>query len=557
MFVKTLNGIDNSQWGVGANLRRTDCFNACLEDAREMNGLPRIPVDEITRASVIMQNDVGQTCEQGAELGLMFGVNCIVHDHTTADDLKAQIDLGYAVIILVAYRFITSRLDQKDNQAGRDGHFILVTGYVLDDSGKLVAFICQDPDYWQPFVSKGHDVHYPADQIMQSITNSPQPGRCVFVQGLVKAETDYLAHTPNFRVNLHLTANGTVVDVLAPNSAVTVLKTAQQQPLGGYTWLWVKAGNKIGWIVSTYASRQPTGYDISDNNDVDATILMASTQFIIIKASGGTTPDARYSQRKQAIKALNPAYPLAAYHFGTSADVNQQVKVFLDTVQPNGDTVLILDFESDGPSPENAMTVHQAAQFVNEIQAQTGVWPILYNRASFLDPLDTPANAADFAILRNCPLYVSNQHTPPVLPNGWNTWVLNQYSQVNSLDFNRWNGTLDQMKTWWKANSPVIIPQGTTNELWKDVLKADPASEVTFAVAGQSFTVKVSEITRTVNVAAGSYLNVRAAGSMAAKVVERLNHGDRIVVPTPNDISGGFVQMVYPIKGWVSTQWLK
>lgn len=96
----------------------------------------------------------------------------------------------------------------------------------------------------------------------------------------------------------------------------------------------------------------------------------------------------------------------------------------------------------------------------------------------------------------------------------------------------------------------------TAPELWADVLRADPSTTVTFAVAGKTFTVKVSDITRTVNVATGSYLNVRAVASTSGQVIGKLYQGDRVVIPTPDKVSDSFVQIVAPIRGYVSSQWL-
>src|SRR5437899_2282658 len=66
-----------------------------------------------------------------------------------------------------------------------------------------------------------------------------------------------------------------------------------------------------------------------------------------------------------------------AYHFGTGSDGVQQAQHFLDFVQPDAQTLLILDFEANGQGP--SMTLEQARAFVTHVNEATGRWPGLYS----------------------------------------------------------------------------------------------------------------------------------------------------------------------------------
>jgi len=51
----------------------------------------------------------------------------------------------------------------------------------------------------------------------------------------------------------------------------------------------------------------------------------------------------------------------------------QQAEFFLDSVSPDGQTSLVLDFEANPQGP--SMTLEEARAFVTHIQAVTGLWP--------------------------------------------------------------------------------------------------------------------------------------------------------------------------------------
>jgi hypothetical protein len=65
-----------------------------------------------------------------------------------------------------------------------------------------------------------------------------------------------------------------------------------------------------------------------------------------------------------------------AYHFGTGADGVEQADFFMEKVQPDANSLLVLDFESNPQGP--SMTLEEARAFVTHVQSVTGRFPGLY-----------------------------------------------------------------------------------------------------------------------------------------------------------------------------------
>lgn len=100
------------------------------------------------------------------------------------------------------------------------------------------------------------------------------------------------------------------------------------------------------------------------NHDVDFNrIRAAGVAGVIHKATQGTGfVDDQYALRRQP--ALNAGLLWGAYHFGTGDNVDAQVSHFLDTVQPDGSFVLVLDYEKNTTPNQSSMSLNQARQFL-------------------------------------------------------------------------------------------------------------------------------------------------------------------------------------------------
>jgi lysozyme len=111
-----------------------------------------------------------------------------------------------------------------------------------------------------------------------------------------------------------------------------------------------------------------------------------------------------------------------AYHFGTGSDGIQQAQQFLDVVQPDDQTLLILDFEANGQGP--SMTLEEARAFVTHINEETGRYPGLYSGHYIKDLLGTNSDP----VLSNCWFWLSQYGPTAVVPSNWSDWTMWQYT---------------------------------------------------------------------------------------------------------------------------------
>src|SRR3982751_1795994 len=97
---------------------------------------------------------------------------------------------------------------------------------------------------------------------------------------------------------------------------------------------------------------------------------------VVYKATEGTSfADPTYKKVRQAAEAEGLLW--GAYHFGTAADGVVQAEHFLDVVNPDGKTLLILDFEDNPTGP--SMTLEEARAFITHVQDKTGRFPGFYS----------------------------------------------------------------------------------------------------------------------------------------------------------------------------------
>jgi lysozyme len=116
---------------------------------------------------------------------------------------------------------------------------------------------------------------------------------------------------------------------------------------------------------------------------------------VIHKATQGVSfQDPTYQPHKTG--ALNAGLLWGAYHFGTGSDGVQQAEFFLNFVNPEAQTLLVLDFEANGQGP--SMTMEEARAFVTHVHDVTGRWPGLYSGHYIKDLLGTNQDP----VLANC-----------------------------------------------------------------------------------------------------------------------------------------------------------
>src|SRR6266853_1328187 len=202
--------------------------------------------------------------------------------------------------------------------------------------------------------------------------------------------------------------------------------------------------------------------DISHHNgDVDLVQAAADgIAGVIHKATQGTSfTDPAYATNKQ--KAADAGLLWGAYHFATGSDAIAQADHFLDTVDPDEQTLIVLDFEENTQGP--SMTLEGARAFINRVNEQTGRFPGLYG-GHFLKQLQ---GSRSDPVLANCWLWLSQYGPKPVVPANWPTWTMWQYTDgkvgpqphavkgIGVCDRDQFNGDLDGLKTLWGSAAAV------------------------------------------------------------------------------------------------------
>jgi GH25 family lysozyme M1 (1,4-beta-N-acetylmuramidase) len=100
---------------------------------------------------------------------------------------------------------------------------------------------------------------------------------------------------------------------------------------------------RIPFVVDLYHSDEVTSFQQAKNAGLAAVIHKATT--------GASGRDDEYDNRR--IDAQNVGLLWGAYHWGTAANITQQVDNFLNYARPDKNTLIALDFET---TPGNQMT---------------------------------------------------------------------------------------------------------------------------------------------------------------------------------------------------------
>ena len=195
--------------------------------------------------------------------------------------------------------------------------------------------------------------------------------------------------------------------------------------------------------------------DISHNNDIDLSAAQsAGIVAVIHKATEGATfQDPMYATRRAEATKLGLLW--GAYHFGTAADVNQQIQNFTQTAQLQPGDVVVLDYEE---LSGDQMTQQQAEQFVTLFQQQFGYLPLLYG-SSLLTSISATSPLA------GCGLWIAEYASvsQPSLPPAFRAYDLWQFTDGtvptplqtagSTVDRDRYNGTQAELVAAWPFHS--------------------------------------------------------------------------------------------------------
>lgn len=177
-------------------------------------------------------------------------------------------------------------------------------------------------------------------------------------------------------------------------------------------------------------------------------VAASGKHLAIVKATEGLDdPDTEFAANWQALATQDMVR--GAYHFFIAHDDGKaQAEFFLSTVSLKaGDLLPVLDAESMGDATAE-QTVAGIQQWLDTVEAAVGRKPIIYTDPNFWNTLNAGSQFSDY------PLWLAEySEVPPVVPNGWETWQLWQYSSDGSVngvqgtvDLDVYRGSLDELK---------------------------------------------------------------------------------------------------------------
>lgn len=160
-----------SQWGIPSDERYiNDCGPACVAMILEYFGRRgTLTADQLATETPLRVSDTGLMPIELVRLLALHNTSSHVKTGVTVNQIKAEIDALRPVICLIEYRYILGRLDKDPS-----GHFVLAEGY--DDT----HIIMDDPDYWIPYLDKGHNYLAPVIEFQRAI--GFYGGQCIFLE---------------------------------------------------------------------------------------------------------------------------------------------------------------------------------------------------------------------------------------------------------------------------------------------------------------------------------------------------------------------------------------
>lgn len=327
-----------------------------------------------------------------------------------------------------------------------------------------------------------------------------------------------------------------------------------------------------------------TGYilDCYYNNDLPDLALAAKSGLIgvIHKCSEGLTfVDPAYAGRRTTVEGLGLLW--GAYHFGRAGDPIAQADRFLALAKPGDNTLLCLDLERalDG----TFMSLAEAGQFVARIWQVTNRWPVVYTAKWVMDEIN-PGGAT--TALSNCPLWVASYANAPVVPSPWKGWNLWQFTNgvsgplphsINGLghnDLNSFNGTPDELASFWKSHSEVTIRD--TGAFLARVSTAAPTDilDVTVANDRERYLIPVASVVIKAAsveppptpppqprptaqlVANADNVNVRDKAGLSGTVLRRLMAGDAVTIDGQTALADNLIWDHILPDAWVAQKYL-
>lgn len=193
--------------------------------------------------------------------------------------------------------------------------------------------------------------------------------------------------------------------------------------------------------------KQLTGIDIYHGDGTIPWSTLTNVDFVFHKATEGSTHvDSAFEKNREAAK--KQGIPFGAYHFfkSTSPPESQALN-FLKVIGDIriGELPPVLDWE------DRAITdVKMGAIFLDIVEKETGVMPILYCGASFGAELNFPARFSRY------PLWLAHYTVggkPPKVPSPWSDYTFWQFCEADDnheYDTNYFNGGIAELEKLMK-----------------------------------------------------------------------------------------------------------
>lgn len=197
--------------------------------------------------------------------------------------------------------------------------------------------------------------------------------------------------------------------------------------------------------------------------------------------------------RDQKSRALAVGLKWGAYHYARSGNVTKQVNNFINFAQPDTDTLICLDWETN-PSGRT-MTSIEAKEWIAQVETRL-VRPqqvVIYSGNVAKEALGSKVDV--FFGLRR--LWLAQYGTVANVQPSWKTYWLWQYTDgnvgpephsipgVGNCDINHFDGTPDQLKAEWATGKaqPAPTPVARTVTITVD---APPDVRVVVQRTGES-----------------------------------------------------------------------
>lgn len=183
-------------------------------------------------------------------------------------------------------------------------------------------------------------------------------------------------------------------------------------------------------------------------------VYAAGIRGVINKATEGLTlVDKYFAIRRKPATAAGLLY--GAYHYLRPADITAQVKHFLDVTAPHDGLLLALDHE------DPLVPLLAAVEFLKQVKAQVGRYPILYSGNLIKQQLH--ATAVVPPELSEVRLWLAQYSLNPSWPSVWTKPWLHQFTDGNNgppphsisgiegsgLDIDSFSGTTEDLANQW------------------------------------------------------------------------------------------------------------